>query len=206
MTGAHAAGFLAAILPLVLTPGASLALLTRHVTASGRRQALPVTLGTCTGIYLHALLALMGLSAVVTSSSEAFAVVKLVGALYLVGLGLWTWRSARHVTQPSPPDHGRPRWGGDSPYLQSLLGNVLNPKAAAIYLTLAPQFVTESTPLTPQLLTLATGHVALTTAWLLGWTALLSSVGRVLATPRARALLARITGCVLVGLGVRAAL
>ena len=48
------AGFLVAVLPLIATPGASLALLIQHVTDSGRRQAFPVTLGTVTGLYIHA--------------------------------------------------------------------------------------------------------------------------------------------------------
>ncbi|MGW0857281.1 LysE family translocator, partial [Streptomyces sp. NPDC002690] len=88
------AGFLVAILPLIATPGASLALLVQHVTDTGRRQALPVILGTVTGLYVHAALALAGLSALVMHSSQAFAAVRLTGAAYLVGLGIWTWRSA----------------------------------------------------------------------------------------------------------------
>jgi hypothetical protein len=94
------AGFLAAVFPLIATPGASLALLIQRVSDGGRRQALPVILGTATGLYIHAALAIAGLSAVVMHSSQAFTAVKLVGAAYLIGLGLWNWRSA--TPEPTP--------------------------------------------------------------------------------------------------------
>src|SRR5690606_11983946 len=135
-----AAGFLLAVLPLVATPGASLTLLIQHVSADGRRQALPVVLGTVTGLYAHAILALAGLSALVMHSSRAFAVVKLAGAAYLVGLGVWTWWTAARPRSPVQEKRS------GSVYSQALLANVLNPKAASVYLTLVPQFVRPGDP------------------------------------------------------------
>lgn len=105
------AGFLVALLPLIATPGASLALLVRHVTDSGRRQALPVILGTVTGLYIHAALAIAGLSALVLHSSLAFTAVKLIGAVYLIGLGMWTWRSAAPNAVPAPHRQRLPQGG-----------------------------------------------------------------------------------------------
>lgn len=202
---AYVAGFVLAVLPLVATPGASLALLTRHVATSGRGAALPVILGTATGIHVHALLAVAGLSAVVLHSATAFTAVKLAGAAYLVGLGVWMWRSAGAGGTSRPQSARTRRLTPRSPYLQALLGTVLNPKAAAIYLTLAPHFVDPAQPLGPQFLALAGGHAAVTGVWLLGWGTLLGAAGAVLARPRVRAAFARVSGGVLVGLGVRAA-
>jgi threonine/homoserine/homoserine lactone efflux protein len=125
------------VLPLIATPGAGLALLIQHVTGSGRGQALPVILGTVTGLYIHATLAMAGLSALVMHSSVAFSAARLVGAVHLIGLGIWTWRSATPRAAPVAHRQRLPR-GPDSVYVQALLANVLNPKAAAIYLTLAP--------------------------------------------------------------------
>ncbi|MEE1671507.1 LysE family translocator [Streptomyces sp. WAC07094] len=120
-----------AVFPLIVTPGASLALLVQHVIDGGRRQALPVILGTVTGLYIHAALAIAGLSALVMHCSLAFTAVKLIGAVYLIGLGTWTWRSAALNAAPVPYRQRRPK-GADSVYAQALLANVLNPKAAAI--------------------------------------------------------------------------
>ena len=196
------AGFLAAVFPLIATPGASLALLIQHVTDRGRRQALPVILGTATGLYIHATLAIAGLSALVMHSSQAFTAVKLVGAAYLIGLGLWTWRSAR---SKSVPTRRRLPKRSDSVYAQALLANVLNPKAASIYLTLVPQFIAPRQPFGGQILTLATAHALLIMLWLIAWTFLIRRASHVLQRPRFKQTVAKTTSLVLVALGIRSA-
>ncbi|GJF27594.1 lysine transporter LysE [Kitasatospora sp. NE20-6] len=193
-------GFLAAVLPLVATPGASLALLVRHVTVGGRRRAADVMLGTAGGLVVHASLAVAGLSAVVMHSAEAFTAVRLAGALYLVGLGLWCLRSGHRRTRPAPPHRM-----GRSAYGQAFLGNVLNPKAASIYLTVLPQFIDPHRSVVPQIAILAGAHAVLVTGWLAVWTALLGPASRALRAAGARAALNRVTGLILIGLGVRAA-
>jgi threonine/homoserine/homoserine lactone efflux protein len=190
------AGFLVAIFPLIATPGASLALLTRHVTPHGPRRAIPVIAGTVTGIYTHALLAVLGLSALVMHSSQAFFVVRTAGAVYLLALGIWSWRTPR----PNPATEGPQR----PAYRQALLGNVLNPKAAGIYLTLVPQFVDPHRPLAPQIAALATAHALLITAWLAGWTTVLTRAGQVLRSTAWATAIRRAAAAVLVFLGVRA--
>ncbi|MFI7491873.1 LysE family translocator [Micromonospora echinaurantiaca] len=212
MTGVAMLGFALAVAPITLTPGTSFALVVSRVGAGGRRQGWWVILGTVTGIYLHAALAAAGLAALVLRSSQAFWVVKLAGAGYLVGLGCWLLVSAarRRPAAPEPPTTraGWRRLAGRvrHPYLQGLLGNVLNPKAAAVYLTLAPQFLDPSRPVLVPMLLLATAHAVLHTGWLAGWTAVTGAAARLLRTERVRRALDRVTGGVLIGLGVRSAL
>ncbi|MEO3751767.1 LysE family translocator [Streptomyces sp. B6B3] len=200
------AGFLAAVFPLIATPGASLTLLVQRVGRDGRRQALPVILGTASGLYVHATLAAVGLSALVMRSGQAFTALRLAGAAYLVALGLWTWRThATRAPTRGRPGSRRPRPTESTGYVQALLGNVLNPKAAAIFLTLVPQFLDPDRPLVPQIYLLATAQVGLLTCWLLAWTVLLGHAARALRSPRFTALLGRVTAAVLVLLGLRAA-
>ncbi|WP_431040711.1 LysE family translocator [Streptomyces sp. P1-3] len=196
-------GFLAAVLPLVATPGASLVLLVQHVTDSGRRQALPVILGTATGLYIHATLAIAGLSALVMHSSQAFTAVKFIGAAYLIGLGIWTWRSATPSARASTHRH-LPKQSG-SVYAQAMLANVLNPKAASIYLTLVPQFIAPDHSFDGQILTLATAHALLMTLWLLAWTVLIRRASHTLRKPRFKRTAAKITSVVFLALGIRTA-
>ncbi|RZT79092.1 threonine/homoserine/homoserine lactone efflux protein [Micromonospora violae] len=209
MHGVAVLGFLIAVAPITATPGASLTLVVSRVATGGRRQGWWVILGTVTGLYVHATLAAVGLAALVLRSSQAFWVVKLVGAAYLVGLGLWLlWSASRRRTGAGQRPTVRPRrlpWRVDHPYLQGLLGNVLNPKAAAIYLTLAPQFLEPGRPVLVPMLLLATAHAALHTCWLAGWTAVSGAAARLLRTAAVRRMLDRLTGVILVGLGVRAA-
>jgi threonine/homoserine/homoserine lactone efflux protein len=196
----HLTGFLLAVFPLIATPGASLTLLTHRVAAHGPREGIAVFAGTATGLYLHALLAAAGLSAVVMSSSQAFTLVRMVGAAYLIGLGIWTLLGAGGPTTKRLP------WTGRATYPQALLGNVLNPKAASIFLTLAPQFVDPHRPLLGQLLVLATAQVILVGVWLGTWTAMLTRARRAFATGQLARVMRRVSGTVLVLFGVRTAM
>lgn len=199
------AGFLLAVLPLVVTPGASLTLLIRHVTEGGRRRAAGVILGTATGLYVHAALAAAGLSALVMHSSQAFTAVKLIGAGYLLCLGVLTWRSATKAEPGATAARSRlrPAARPHSVYGQALLANVLNPKAASVYLTLVPQFVSTDAPVGGQILTLATAQALLMASWLLGWTVLVRRAAGALSRTRLKRALVRVTSVVLVGLGIR---
>ncbi|WP_069811939.1 LysE family translocator [Streptomyces sp. TP-A0874] len=205
MVRSHAvAGFLVAILPLIATPGASLALLIRHTSDKGRRQAVPVILGTATGLYLHAALAVAGLSALVMHSGQAFTAVRIIGAVYLIGLGVWTWRSTA-ANPASARSRALPPKRPDSVYAQALLANVLNPKAASIYLTLVPQFIATGESFRGQILVLATAHAVLITLWLLVWTLLVGGAAQALRKPGFRKAMARTTSVMLLALGVRSA-
>ena len=207
MRSCAVAGFLTAVLPLVATPGASLALLMRQVAEGGRRRALPVVLGTATGLYAHAAPAAADLSALVMHSGEAFRAVGLAGAVLLIGLGVWTWRSAGRPPSETVPARARRRLPvlSGSACAQALLANVLNPKAASVYLTLAPQFVTPDRGLHGQILVLATAHALLMALWLLLWSALAGRAEVALRTPRFRDSLTRVTAIMLLGLGLRSA-
>src|SRR3990170_6337896 len=117
-------GFVLAVTPICLTPGASFTLVTQRVATGRRRDGLLVAAGTATGLCLHATLAAVGLSAVVMRSAEAFMMVKLIGALYLIWLGITTFRSGWR--SPETRMSTRMPWAGRGGYLQGFLGNVLN--------------------------------------------------------------------------------
>ena len=188
-----------------MSPGTSLTLVVSRVAAAGRRHGWWIIAGTITGLYVHATLAAVGLAALVLHSAQAFRAVKTIGAVYLIGLGLWLiWSTMRRPATESSPR--RRRWVGvRHPFGQALLGNVWNPKAASIYLTLAPQFLDPGRSVLVPLLVLATAHAAFVTLWLGGWTVVSQAGARLLRTERAKAAINRAGGAILVGLGLRAA-
>lgn len=193
--------FLLAVFPIIATPGVSFTLMTQRVATQGRRAGVAVAGGTVTGLLVHAGLAIVGLSALVMRSATAFTVVRIAGAAYLVVLGLMTLWSARRTA----PTARRLPWTGHGPYVQALLGNVLNPKAASVYLSLVPQFVDPHRPIAGQIAVLAVAHAALAAGWLCLWTVVVDSARRFFVSTRVRAALSRVTGVTLVALGVRTA-
>ncbi len=207
------AGFGLAVLPICLTPGVSFTLVTQRVLARGPRHGLLVTAGTSCGLVCHATLAGVGLSAIVLRSATAFTVVKLAGAGYLLVTGaglLWKSRPRRGggQTMSDTEISAVPRrlpWQVQGDFARGLLGNVLNPKAAAVYLTLAPQFIRAGHPVLAQMMALCAAHVFVAAGWLTVWTAVVDVSRRTVRSRRFRRIMDRMSGAVLIGLGIRAA-
>ncbi|GAA1673431.1 LysE family translocator [Glycomyces endophyticus] len=191
--------FALAVLPIVLTPGASFTLMAAHALRDDRGAVPRIAAGTALGILSHAVLAAVGLSAVVMQSAQVYRAVQLAGALYLIGLGvlmLFQNRTAATKTAAPPPPAQRLRLH------TAFLANLLNPKAAAVYLTLMPQFLTPGDLTIPNALALAGVHAALTAVWLLAGAAALRTL-RARRLPIPRRALAAVAGAVLIGLGLR---
>jgi threonine/homoserine/homoserine lactone efflux protein len=203
MTWPAVIGFFLAVLPIVMTPGASFTLATQRTMDREPHGAAWVIAGTATGIYCHALLAAAGLSMIVMRSSEAFTAVKIAGGICLVGLGLYTlWKSCRRAERPATVARRLP-WAGHHSYPQAVLVNVLNPKAASVYLTLAPQFMSADHVGVAALLLLATAHVLAMAMWLAVWSAVVSKGRKVTDSPRFKTTVNRIGSTVLIALGFR---
>ncbi len=200
-------GFGAAVLPVCLTPGVSFALVTERALRSGMLAAGAVTAGTLAGLFTHALLAAAGLSAIVMRSAEAFTVIKLIGAVYLTGIGLWMLVKARLRSEDQVQDTTvvRMPWHRGGDFVQGYLGNVFNPKAAAVYLTLAPQFLDPRNPVAKQVVELWVAHAVVGGGWLLMWGVAVRGLHRRLDLYRHRRRLTAMTGVVMIGLGLRTA-
>jgi threonine/homoserine/homoserine lactone efflux protein len=196
------AGFLAVALVVVVTPGPDMALVSRNTLVGGRIAGLATSAGTCSGLVIHASAAALGLSALLLASSRAFTVVKLVGAGYLVFLGLRTFlRAGRR--EPDGADTGSVR--PLTAYRQGVMTNVLNPKVALFFVSLLPQFVQAGEGFVWRLLLLAGLFIAMGLVWLTAYTFALHSVGRFLRRGSIRTAIERVTGAALVALGMRLA-
>jgi len=137
---------------------------------------------------------------ILETSAAAFTVLKLVGAGYLAYLGLRTLFGHRRPADAS----SRPKLGDRTAFHQGLLGNLLNPKAAAIFVTVFPQFIEPGDGALRLLLMLAAFEMVLL-PWLSLYGLVVSRAGRTRYSERVRAWLNRVTGVVLIGLGARLA-
>jgi threonine/homoserine/homoserine lactone efflux protein len=196
--------FALAVTPIMLTPGVSATLVTRRVIDQGRGGGFQVAAGTACGLMVHATAAVLGLAALVSESATAFTMLKLVGAAYLIVLGVSALRAARRdCDRPQVP---RFPWSTRSALVEALLANVLNPRAASVYLTLVPQFISPGDNVVAVTVSLLTVHIAMQTAWLSIWTLLVARAHRALRSDHIRRFTDWLAGTVLVGLGARTAL
>ena len=200
--------YLAVIAVLTITPGPDMLLVLRNGVRGGTEAAWATGLGCCTGIAAHAALAVLGLSAILAASSEAFTAVRVAGAAYLVLLGaqaiVGSFREAGGLDVRSEPDAGAARTG--SAYRQGLVSNLLNPKIALLFLTLLPQFVAVGEPRVATTAVLAAIFLAIAALWWRAFSLAVGPLGRFLSRPGVVAWFDRGTGALLVGLGVRVAL
>ena len=186
---------------LTVSPGADMALVAKITLQRGRRAAFVATAGICSGLLVHAAASALGLAVVLAASADAFTIVKLAGAAYLAYLGL---RSLRASFREDGSVAAPPRRAA-TPYLQGLLSNVLNPKVAVFYLTFLPQFIDPAANVLAQSLVFAAIHAVLGILWLTLYAYVLARIAALFARG-VRPWLERVTGVVLLSLGLRLAL
>ena len=128
--------FLAAACVIALSPGPGIFYVAARTLADGRRAGLASSLGTGLGGLVHVAAGAIGVSALIVASAEAFAALKIVGAFYLVWLGIKTAREANIAVDATTR-------GGSAAkaFRDGIVVEALNPKTAAFFLAFLPQFV-----------------------------------------------------------------
>ena len=187
--------FLAIAVLVIVTPGPDTALTIRNTLVGGRAAGVLTALGVSTGQAVWALATSLGVAALLAASDVAFTALRLAGAAYLVYLGAQTMLAAlRRAERPVV------RRGGN-PYRQGVISNLGNPKMAAFFPALLPQFASGFVPL----LMLGLVFSAMTLAWLTAYAFGVARAGDFLRRTWVRRALDALVGAVLVALGLRVA-
>jgi threonine/homoserine/homoserine lactone efflux protein len=193
--------FAGVVLLAAMSPGPDFAMVLRHSLVSGRRGGMAAMLGVTAGIFVWSVVAVFGLAGLLAASAEAYTVVKLVGAAYLLYLGVKALVSARrgaHVDVPSAE-------AGDArAFRQSLVGNVLNPKCAVFFVALVPQFLPMHATFADAVLFVVV-PITVTAVWFSVVANVVNAMRRVLQARRVRRAIDAVTGGLLVALGARLA-
>jgi len=203
--------FIAAVALLTMAPGTDTMLVFRSVLRRGQAAGLLTTLGICTGLFVHATLSALGLSVILVRSAFAYEMVKILGACYLGGLGVWTIIQARRhsnrlaIEHAMPPNATCKKNGWRQAFIEGLLNNVLNPKAAIFYLAFLPQFIGPADPVLLKSLMLAGFHFVIGIVWLALLVMLIGKIGQWLTRANVRRKLEMTTGAILIGFGIRLA-
>ena len=196
--------YVVASLALILTPGQDMLYVMSRALAQGRVAGLYSAVGVIIGILVHTVLAAIGVGAILAASEGLFLALKLSGAAYLMYLGvkLLLTREASIATQATGP-----RFSAASLVWQGVLSNVSNPKIVVFFFAFLPQFVDpRSGNPTGDLVFLGALYAAMGLVVKAAVGLAAGSLSeRVLRKPRAMVWIHRVSGTILVGLGLRLA-
>ena len=199
--------FLGVAVLVIVTPGPDTAVTIRGTLLGGRRAGMLTATGVVSGQACWTVAASAGLTAVLVASEPAFLAVKFAGAAYLVYLGATALLAAvRGIEGPRTPEGTAPRLARAGAFRQGLVSDLGNPKMAAFFTSLLPQFgTTEAGPSFWLMLGFGLLFCALTWLWLALYAVALERLGETLRRPRVRRAIEAATGAVLVALGLRLA-
>jgi len=189
---------------VIVSPGPDTALVVRNALFGGRRLALATAVGVSCGLAVWSLAAGIGVAAVLRRSEPAFTALKLVGALYLVWLGIQALRMAWSGRAPEPTAAPARAAGARRGLRQGFLSNLSNPKIAVFFTSFLPQFASSDAGFAV-LLALGLVFCLLTLVWLCAYAVAAARAGDLLRRQRVRQTLESVTGAVLIAFGVRLA-
>ncbi len=200
-------GFVAVTVPLVLTPGASTAVVLRNSVEGGIRAGVVTAIGTNTGSFCYGLLTAFGFAVALQRFPSAWSVLRVGGVVYLGWLGVQSWRKAVALGSGALPAAAiREAQGTWRNLYEGFVTNFLNPAVATFYLVLLPQFIPRGAPVVPSVLTLTAVHIGLAGSWHLTWAAAGGTLARTLAGGRPRQALEAVAGTALILLALKIAL
>jgi threonine/homoserine/homoserine lactone efflux protein len=196
---------------LVISPGATMAVVLETAIEHGRAAAFATVAGVNVGNSTLALTSAFGMALLIARWPWALQVVKLAGACYLTFLGArGLWRAITNTQVPAGRNNvvrvtsavapGVSRWAFVA---RGAATNLLNPPVIVFYMTFLPQFISAEDPFFARFLVLAGTHVAMSLVWLSIYAVSIGTFSERLARPAVRRWMAGVTGAVLIGLGVR---
>lgn len=186
----------------IMSPGADFAVVLKHASLNGRPGGLRAAFGVTLGFVMHASAAAAGIGALLLTSALAFTAVKLLGAAYLVYLGVRSLWSA--VTRGEPMDRPQLTERSPRPLREAFLVNALNPKVVLTYLALMPQFLPDGSA-AGETVALSLVTIGIAGLWFSSLAFAVSVLRPLLTRQRVRRAIDGVTGTVLIAFGARLA-
>ncbi|EAS44153.1 LysE family translocator [Photobacterium profundum] len=197
--------FVVAISILTITPGLDTVLVIRNTSRGGWKDGVTSSFGICSGLFVHATLSAVGISFILVQSAWLFQTIKIIGAAYLIYLGVCSLRSGRKAGSLTvmPNQTNDNAFNIKRSFSEGFLSNVLNPKTAIFYLAFLPQFINPEGSAITQSFILAGIHFILAMTWQSSLALVMERAKNWLAKPKTNQWLQSLTGCVMVGLGLQ---
>ena len=195
--------FLAVAVPLILTPGASTAVVLRNSLVGGTRAGLETAAGANTGSIVLGVLCAFGFALALARWPNVWTALRIVGCAYLAWLGVQSlWRAMRPPRLRNAVIDAVPATAHHN-FRDGFVTNVSNPALATFYFLVLPQFIPRGASVVRWVLILTIVHVALAFSWHAAWAAAGGTLAHVLAAGRVRRLLDAAAGIALLALAVK---
>ena len=192
---------------LSITPGAATALVVRNAVRGGRRHAFFTTSGNSIGVLAWGCFAAVGIATLVATSAAVFDVVKLAGAAVLLAIGLRSLLGRAEADAYGAAESGAVgAVSGRAALRDGLITSLANPKLAVFFVALFPQFIPRGAGVLPCAIAMAAVIVAIDLIWYSTLAFLVARARRAFVDGGWGRRVERLTGAVLIGLGIRLAL
>ncbi|BCL59506.1 threonine transporter RhtB [Desulfomarina profundi] len=194
-----------AVTLLTLTPGVDTILVIRNSGRGGWKDGAASSLGICSGLFVHATVSALGISSILLLTTWAFSLLKVMGATYLIWLGLTSlkelFRQQHHTGETTATTEKNNNYYKS--FREGFFSNILNPKAIVFYMAFLPQFIDPSRPPLLQSLFIAGLHFIIGMIWLCTVSSMVDRAGTWLQTPQTNKILHGLSGSILILLGAK---
>ncbi|WP_020502224.1 LysE family translocator [Sciscionella marina] len=195
--------FLLAVLLGAMVPGPTTALVIRRSALRGTGSTVPMVTGMELGLVAWVIAAALGVTALLSASELAYTVLRVAGALFLIYLGIQAWLAARRIDGDAELGAGTSeRATAWRAFGTGLVTNIANPKIAAFTFAFYPQFLPQGGDLLFATCLLALSQIFVDAAWSLGLAMFVGRARRFFQRAKIRKRLERMTGTVLIALGI----
>ena len=188
---------------ILAIPGPTILLVLSYSISQGRSATMPLVAGVALGDTVAITLSLIGLGTLLATSALWFTVIKWLGGLYLIYLGIKLLRSAnKPLAIQSVESPGAPLSSPRKLFGNAFIVTALNPKSIVFFIALLPQFISSAHPVTAQLWILGVTFVVLATLGATSYALFASSLRKFLAAPRAQKTYGLFAGSLLCAAGI----
>ena len=194
--------FFFATLALAITPGQDFIYVMIRSVSQGTKAGITAIAGLMVGVMFHTIFAATGIAAILLTSSYAFLVIKLIGASYLIYLGVQAFRQ----TGKLEIKEAKNKISSIRLFREGVLSSLFNPKLALFFMAFLPQFVSDKSHVFTHMLTLGILFALISLPILIAVAVLSANFGNIIiSNKKVSQKIGQLTGVVLIGLGLRLA-